>query len=70
MLWFNSCPHCSTGAVEARSDGDGSYLQCLSCSWTLYAPRYGRVGADREPVLSAAKPRVEDSPRNPSQEAA
>ncbi len=70
MLWFNSCPHCSTGTVEARHDSDGRYLQCLSCSWTLYAPRYGRVDGINEPVLAGATPGPQEPNDGPSQEAA
>lgn len=70
MLWFNSCPHCSTGTVEARRDSDGRYLRCLSCSWTLYAPRYGRVDGANEPMLMTANPGPEESPIDPSQKAA
>ncbi|MBT5319814.1 MAG: hypothetical protein HOL45_07900 [Chloroflexi bacterium] len=72
MLWFNACPHCSTGTAEARSDSEGKFLQCMSCSWTLYAPRYGRVDAHKEPLLAGIKstPGPEESPRDPSQKAA
>lgn len=70
MLWFNSCPHCSTGTVEARRDSNGSYLQCLSCSWTLYARMYGRVGRYNEPLPVMAADRTGDVSAGPSQEAA
>ena len=70
MLWFKVCPHCSTGTVEARSDSDGRYLQCLGCSWTLYAPRYGRIDGANEPTLVMVKPGPEESPNHPSQKAA
>ena len=74
-VWFlertdSVCPHCSTGTVEARRDSDGSYLQCLSCSWTLYAPRYGRIDVSNTPVPVKAKSGPEESIDNPSQEAA
>jgi hypothetical protein len=62
MLWFNACPHCSTGTAEARSDHDGRYMQCLTCSWTLYAPRYGRVESKNSPVLAGTMSDPEKSP--------
>ncbi len=41
MLWPNSCPRCSIGAVQTASDSNGSFLLCLSCGWIRYARDYG-----------------------------
>ena len=70
MLWFNACPHCSTGTIEARVDSEGRFLKCMSCSWTLYAPRYGRIDGANEPMPVTAKPDTGESPNDPSQKAA
>lgn len=49
MLWPNSCPRCSIGAVEAASDHNGRFLVCLSCGWIRYALDYGH-----RPVMAAS----------------
>lgn len=31
MIWFKSCPKCSSGDLEEKSDQDVHYLRCVQC---------------------------------------
>ena len=33
MLYFKSCPKCSTGTIEHNFDTHGAFLQCLNCGF-------------------------------------
>jgi len=38
MLYFKSCPKCTTGTVEHNFDAHGDYLQCLNCGFMRDVP--------------------------------
>jgi hypothetical protein len=35
MLYFRSCPHCTTGTVLLDRDQVGAYFECVNCGWML-----------------------------------
>lgn len=37
MLYFNSCPRCSTGTIEYTTDIWGKYLSCLMCGYAIHS---------------------------------
>ena len=35
LLYFNACPRCASGTVEAIEGWDGRYFLCLNCGFVL-----------------------------------
>jgi hypothetical protein len=65
MLWFKSCPKCSTGDLSEGKDRYGMYIFCLQCGHYLsqaeevvlsYTARFGtglRAGVPRASAAGA-----------------
>lgn len=48
MLYFNSCPRCTTGTVQLESDLYGSYLSCLNCGFEKSATSVRKLDYSEE----------------------
>ena len=59
MLWFKSCPRCSTGDLTIHIDQFGWYIHCLQCGYMkdLDDPRTAAevVRSIRATTLAAAE---------------
>ena len=50
MLYFKSCLRCKDGTVELGSDNFGSFLNCLTCGYTINSRSIRSNGSIEQPV--------------------
>ncbi len=56
MIWFKSCPRCTTGDLTLESDMHGSYVMCLACGFfrDVDASKVASLSRDTRPRKAAA----------------
>ena len=50
MLYFKSCLRCKDGTVELGSDNFGTFLNCLTCGYTINSRSIRSNGSIEKPL--------------------